>query len=47
MISKQKLDYFRNLMGKMMTDLLDEANKTVSDMTTHNGNLPDPRTEHP
>jgi len=42
MMSKQKLEYFRKLMDKTMAELLDEANKTVSDMTTHNGNLPDP-----
>jgi len=41
-MSKQKLEYFRKLMDKTMAELLDEANKTVSDMTTHNGNLPDP-----
>ena len=42
MMSKQKLEYYRNLMDRTMAELLDEANKTVSDMTTHNGNLPDP-----
>jgi len=42
MLSKQKLEYYRNLMDRTMAELLDEANKTVSDMTTHNGNLPDP-----
>jgi len=42
MMSKQKLEYFRKLMDKTMAELFDEANKTVSDMTTHNGNLPDP-----
>ena len=42
MMTKQKLDYFKNLLDKTMVDLLDEANKTVNDMTTHNGNLPDP-----
>jgi len=42
MMSKQKLEFFRKLMDKTMAELLDEANKTVSDMTTHNGNLPDP-----
>jgi len=41
-MSKQKLEYFRKLMDKTMAELFDEANKTVSDMTTHNGNLPDP-----
>jgi len=42
MMTKQKLEYFKNLLDKTMVDLLDEANKTVNDMTTHNGNLPDP-----
>ena len=42
MMSKEKLKYFKNLLDKTMVDLLDEANRTVSDMTTHNGNLPDP-----
>ena len=42
MMSKQKLEYYRNLLDKTMVDLMDEASKTVSDMTTHNGNLPDP-----
>jgi DnaK suppressor protein len=42
MMSKQKLEYFKKLMDKTMVELLDEANRTVSDMTTHNGNLPDP-----
>lgn len=42
MMSKQKLEHYRNLLDKTMADLMDEASKTVSDMTTHNGNLPDP-----
>jgi DnaK suppressor protein len=42
MMTKQKMEYFKNLLDKTMVDLLEEANKTVSDMTNHNGNLPDP-----
>jgi DnaK suppressor protein len=42
MMSKQKLEHYRNLLDKTMADLMDEASKTVSDMTAHNGNLPDP-----
>jgi len=42
MMAKQKLEYYRNLLDKTMVGLMDEASKTVSDMTTHNGNLPDP-----
>ena len=42
MMTKQKLEYFKSLLDKTMVDLLDEANKTVNDMTTHNGNMPDP-----
>ena len=35
MMTKQKLEYFKNLLDKTMVDLLDEANKTVNDMTTN------------
>jgi DnaK suppressor protein len=42
MMTKRKLEHFKNLLDRTMAELLDEANKTVSDMTTHNGNLPDP-----
>ena len=42
MMTKQKLEYFKSLLDKTMVNLLDEANRTVNDMTAHNGNLPDP-----
>jgi DnaK suppressor protein len=42
MMSKQKIDYFKNLLGERMEELLHEANKTVSGMTAHDDNLPDP-----
>lgn len=42
MLSKRKLEYFRNLLDERMADLLNEANKTVSGMTSHKENLPDP-----
>jgi len=41
-MTKQKLEYFKSLLDKTMVNLLDEANRTVNDMTAHNGNLPDP-----
>ena len=42
MMTKKKVEHFKNLLDRTMVELLDEANKTVNDMTTHNGNLPDP-----
>jgi DnaK suppressor protein len=42
MMSKQKLQYFRNLLGERLEELFNEANKTVSGMTDFDDNLPDP-----
>jgi len=42
MLSKKKLEYFRNLLDERLAALLNEANRTVSGMTTHKENLPDP-----
>jgi len=42
MLTKKKLTYFRKLLNERYEELLDEANKTVSGMTTHKENLPDP-----
>jgi DnaK suppressor protein len=42
MMTKKRLEHFKSLLDRTMVELLDEANKTVNDMTTHNGNLPDP-----
>lgn len=42
MLTKKKLEYFRNLLNKRLEELLNEADKTVSGMTSHKENLPDP-----
>jgi len=42
MLTKKKLEYFQNLLNKRLEELLNEANKTVSGMTSHKENLPDP-----
>lgn len=42
MLSKEKQEYFRDLLTKRLNGLLDEANKTVSGMTDHRENFPDP-----
>jgi len=38
----EKLQFFRRLLAQKANDLLDEAEKTVSDMTTGKENFPDP-----
>ncbi|MGZ3595176.1 MAG: RNA polymerase-binding protein DksA [Syntrophales bacterium] len=38
----EKLQFFRRLLTQKANDLLDEAEKTVSDMTTGKENFPDP-----
>ncbi len=38
----EKLEYFRGLLNQKITDLLDEAEKTVSEMTDEKENFPDP-----
>jgi DnaK suppressor protein len=38
----EKVRFFRYLLTQKMNDLLDEAEKTVSDMTTGKENFPDP-----
>ena len=38
----EKLQTFRYLLTQKMTELLDEADKTVTDMTTGKENYPDP-----
>jgi DnaK suppressor protein len=38
----EKLRFFRRLLTQKANDLLDEAEKTVSDMTTGKENFPDP-----
>lgn len=42
MITKKKLKYFKKLLDEQLSSLLNEANKTVSGMTAHKENLPDP-----
>ena len=42
MLSKKKLEYFKKLLNERLSELLNEANKTVSGMTSHKENLPDP-----
>ena len=42
MLTKKKLEFFKKLLNERFEDLLDEANKTVSGMTAHKENLPDP-----
>jgi DnaK suppressor protein len=42
MLSKKKIEFFRKLLNSRLEELLSEANKTVSGMTSHKENLPDP-----
>jgi len=35
MMTKKRLEHFKSLLDRTMVELLDEANKTVNDMTTH------------
>lgn len=42
MLSKKKIGFFRDLLNERLSDLLNEANKTVSGMTDPKENLPDP-----
>lgn len=42
MLPKKKLQYFKELLDERLEELLTEANKTVSGMTDHKENLPDP-----
>jgi len=42
MLTKKKKEYFKKLLNERLEELLKEANKTVSGMTLHKENLPDP-----
>jgi len=42
MLGEKKQEYYRDLLNKRLTNLLDEANKTVSGITDHRENFPDP-----
>ena len=41
-MNEEKLEYFRGILLEEMRTLLDEAGKTVSEMTADNTNFPDP-----
>ena len=41
-MTKKKLEAFRKLLNGRLDDLLSEANRTVTGMTSQNDNLPDP-----
>jgi len=41
-MNEEKLEYFRGILQEEMRTLLDEAGKTVSEMTADNTNFPDP-----
>ncbi|RNC72253.1 MAG: RNA polymerase-binding protein DksA [Desulfuromonadales bacterium] len=41
-MDKEKLEYFRTILNEEMRTLLDEAGKTVSEMTVDSTNFPDP-----
>jgi len=42
MLTKKKMKYFKGHLNERLNELLDEANKTVSGMSDHKENLPDP-----
>jgi len=42
MMTKKKLETFRKLLNERLDELLSEANRTVTGMTSQNDNLPDP-----
>jgi DnaK suppressor protein len=41
-LKPEKLQFFRYMLSQKMSELLDEAEKTVFDMTTGKENFPDP-----
>ncbi len=41
-LTKKKLKFFKDLLNERIDILLSQANETVSGMTTHKENLPDP-----
>ena len=41
-MDKEKLEYYRAKLEKMGEELLSEADKTLSEMTGHNNQYPDP-----
>ena len=42
MLNKEQLEFFRQLLHQQLDELLSEVNKTVSDMSDDNENMPDP-----
>lgn len=38
----EKLEFFRNILNEEMKSLLNEADKTVTEMTSDSSNFPDP-----
>ncbi|MFC1821995.1 RNA polymerase-binding protein DksA [Thermodesulfobacteriota bacterium] len=42
MLTKKKLNYYSKLLNERLDELLQEANKTVTGMTGHKENMPDP-----
>lgn len=42
MLNPKKKEYFKNLLGQRLNELLEEANRTVSGMTDQEDNFPDP-----
>lgn len=41
-MDNEKLEYYRSILNEEMRSLLDEAGKTVSEMTADTTNFPDP-----
>ena len=41
-LTKKKLEFFGKLLNERIDELLNQANETVSGMTSHKENLPDP-----
>jgi len=41
-MKKKDIEYFRKLLNNQLDELLDQAGDTVSDMTEHSDNFPDP-----
>jgi DnaK suppressor protein len=41
-LTKKKLEFFKKLLNERIDELLNQANETVSGMTSHKENLPDP-----
>lgn len=41
-MEKEQLEYFRSILNEEMRSLLEEAGKTVSEMTVDSTNFPDP-----